>query len=90
MRTEFKIEKIREEIKVIKRVNDGMVNDRIEQMVRVSEKEMEEKVRLASCNLKIKDKDFGEVTDDRAWMVRTAMNRRKANVYLEDSQDTKG
>jgi hypothetical protein len=47
MRTEVKIERIAEEIKVMKEVSEGMVSDRIEQRVRGSEKEMEEKVRVA-------------------------------------------
>jgi dihydrofolate reductase len=52
--------------------------------VKASEKEMEEKVRLASCNLKILDFDFGEATDDRGWMVRTVLNHLKGDVYPED------
>jgi hypothetical protein len=86
MRTEVKIEKIAEEVKMMKEVSDGMVSDRIEQRVRGSEKEMEEKVRVACCNLKIMDIDFGEVTEDRRWMVRTAMSTMRADVYPEDRQ----
>jgi hypothetical protein len=86
MRTEVKIERIAEEIKVMKEVSEGMVNDRIEQRVRGSEKEMEEKVRIACCNLKVMDIDFGEVTDDRKWMVKTAMSTLRADVYPEDRQ----
>jgi hypothetical protein len=84
MRTEDKLEKIVDEIKEIKSINDGMVNDRMEQKVRASEKEMEEKVKMASCNLKILDFDFGEATDDRGWMVRTVLNHLKSDVYPED------
>jgi hypothetical protein len=70
----------------MKKISDGMVSDRIEQRVRGSEKEMEEKVRTACCNLKIMDIDFGEATDDRRWMVRTAMSTMRADVYPEDRQ----
>jgi hypothetical protein len=84
MRTEDKLEKIVDEIKEIKNINDGMVNDRMEQKIRASEKEMEEKLRVASCSLKILDFDFGEATDDRGWMVRTVLNYLKSDVHPED------
>jgi hypothetical protein len=73
LRTEDKMEKLMEEVKEIKNVNNGMVNDRMEQKVRASEREMEEKVKGACCNLKILDIDFREVTEDRAKMVRTVI-----------------
>jgi hypothetical protein len=84
MRTEDKLEKIVDEIKEIKNISDGMVNDRMEQKIRASEKEMEEKLRVASCSLKILDFDFGESTDDRGWMVRTVLNYLKSDVHPED------
>ncbi len=36
-------------------MSKGVVNDRMEQRVKASEREMEEKVKTASCNLKILD-----------------------------------
>jgi hypothetical protein len=84
MRTEDKIEKMGEEITELKNISNGMVSDRMEQQVRVSEKEMEDKVRQASCNLKILDIDFGESSEDRGWMVRTALSYMRGDVYPED------
>jgi hypothetical protein len=84
LRTEDKMEKLMEEVKEIKSVNNGMVNDRMEQKVRASEREMEEKVKGACCNLKILDIDFREVTEDRARMVRTVIGGLKEDVYPED------
>jgi hypothetical protein len=84
IRTEDKIEKIMDEVKEIKNVSRGMVNDRMEQRVRASEREMEEKVKAASCSLKILDIDLGELMEDRARMVRTAIAGMKGDVFPED------
>jgi hypothetical protein len=83
-RTEDKMEKLMEEVKEIKNVNNGMVNDRMEQRVKASEKEMEEKVKSSCCNLKILDMDFREVMEDRVKMVRTVIGNLKEDVYPED------
>jgi hypothetical protein len=84
IRTEDKIGKIMDEVKEIKNVSRGMVNDRMEQRVRASEREMEEKVKAASCSLKILDIDLGELMEDRARMVRTAIAGMKGDVFPED------
>ncbi len=84
IRTEDKIEKIMEEVKEIKNVNRGMVNDRMEQRVKASEREMEEKVKMACCNIRLLDFDFKEATEDRARMVRTVISGLKEDVYPED------
>ncbi len=84
IRTEDKMEKLMEEVKEIKNVNKGMFNDRMEQRVKASEKEMEDKVKAASCSLKILDMDFGEITEDRTRMVRTVITRMKEDVFPED------
>ncbi len=86
IRTEDKMEKIMKEVKEMKNVNRGMVNDRMEQRVKASEKEMEEKVKIAGCSLKILDFDLREVMEDRAKMVRTVIGGLKADVYPEDRQ----
>jgi hypothetical protein len=84
IRTEDKMEKLMEEVKEIKNVNKGMFNDRMEQRVKASEKEMEDKVKAACCSLKILDMDFGEITEDRTRMVRTVITRMKEDVFPED------
>jgi hypothetical protein len=84
IRTEDKMEKLMEEVKEIKNVNKGMFNDRMEQRVKASEKKMEDKVKAASCSLKILDMDFGEITEDRTRMVRTVITRMKEDVFPED------
>ncbi len=86
IRTEDKMEKIMDEVKEIKNVSRGMVNDRMEQRVKASEKEMEEKVKTAGCSLKILDFDLREVMEDRAKMVRTVIGGLKADIYPEDRQ----
>ncbi len=84
IRTEDKIEKMMEEIKVIKRTNGNMADDRIEQRVKDSEKEMEDKVRMAGCGLKIMDFDFEEQTEDRTKMVRKVLRQLREDTYPED------
>jgi hypothetical protein len=84
IRTEDKMEKIMDEVKEIKNVSSGMVNDRMEQRVKASEREMEEKVKAASCSLKLLDIDFGEVTEDRVRMVRKVITGLKEDVFPED------
>jgi hypothetical protein len=84
IRTEDKMEKIMEEVKEIKNVSKGMVNDRMEQRVKASEREMEEKVKSASCCLKILDMDLGEIMEDRARMVRTVIAGLKGDIYPDD------
>jgi hypothetical protein len=84
IRTEDKMEKIMDEVKEIKNVSKGMVNDRMEQRVKASEREMEEKVKSASCSLKILDMDLGELMEDRARMVRTVIAGMKGDVYPDD------
>ncbi len=84
IRTEDKMEKIMEEVKKIKNVSRGMVNDRMEQRVRASEREMEKKVKGVSCNLKLLDRDFGDITEDRARMLRTVITGMKEDIFLED------
>jgi hypothetical protein len=61
-----------------------MVNDRMEQRVKASEREMEEKVKSASCSLKILDMDLGEIMEDRARMVRTVIAGMKGDIYPDD------
>jgi hypothetical protein len=84
IRTEDKMEKIMDEVKEIKNVSSGMVNDRMEQRVKASEKEMEEKVKAASCSLKLLDIDFGEATEDRVRMVRKVITGLKDDVFPDD------
>ncbi len=84
IRTEDKMEKIMDEVKEIKNVSKGMVNDRMEQRVKASEREMEEKVKSASCCLKILDMDLGEIMEDRARMVRTVIAGLKGDIYPDD------
>jgi hypothetical protein len=86
IRTEDKMEKLIEEVKEIKNVNRGMVNDRMEQRVKALEKEMEEKVKAASCSLKLLDFDFGVPTEDRARMVRTVISGLREDIYPEEKQ----
>jgi hypothetical protein len=86
IRTEDKMEMLMEEVKEIKNVNRGMVNDRMEQRVRASEKEMEEKIRVASCSLKLLDFDFGEVSEDRARMVKTEIGKLREDIFPEEKQ----
>jgi hypothetical protein len=84
IRTEDKMEKMMEEIKVIKRTSGNIAEDRIEQRVKDSEKEMEDKVRSAGCGLKIMDFDFEEQTEDRARMVRKVLRTLKEDTFPED------
>jgi hypothetical protein len=84
IRTEDKMEKIMDEVKEIKNVSSGMVNDRMEQRVKASEREMEEKVKAASCSLKLLDIDFGEATEDRVRMVRKVITGLKDDVFPDD------
>ncbi len=84
IRTEDKMEKIMDEVKEIKNVSSGMVNDRMEQRVKASEREMEEKVKAASCSLKLLDINFGEATEDRVRMVRKVITGLKEDVFPDD------
>jgi hypothetical protein len=84
IRTEDKMEKIMDEVKEIKNLSSGMVNDRMEQRVKASEREMEEKVKAASCSLKLLDIDFGEATEDRVRMVRKVITGLKDDVFPDD------
>jgi hypothetical protein len=84
LRTEDKMEKMMEEIKGIKRTSGNIAEDRIEQRVKESEKEMEEKVRSAGCGLKIMDFDFEEQTEDRVRMVRKVLRTLKEDIFPED------
>jgi hypothetical protein len=84
IRTEDKMEKMLEEIKVIKRTSGNIAEDRIEQRVKDSEKEMEDKVRAAGCGLKIMDFDFEEQTEDRVRMVRKVLRTLKEDTFPED------
>jgi hypothetical protein len=84
IRTEDKMEKMMEEIKGIKRTSGNIAEDRIEQRVKDSEKEMEDKVRAAGCGLKIMDFDFEEQTEDRARMVRKVLRTLKEDTFPED------
>jgi hypothetical protein len=84
IKTEDKMEKIMDEVKEIKNVSSGMVNNRMEQRVKASEREMEEKVKAASCSLKLLDMDFGEATEDRVKMVRKVITGLKEHVFPDD------
>ncbi len=73
MRVEEKMDRMTEKIEDMKRFNDNVADDRIQEKIRRSEKEMESKVRHAGSCLKLLDIDFGKKTDDRLWMVRSVI-----------------
>jgi hypothetical protein len=84
MDMEDKLTKIKDEIKDIRREKDGVSNEVVMDRVRRSEKDMEEKIGLAMCNLKLLDFNFGEITQDRIGMVRTVVKGLRGDVHPDD------
>jgi hypothetical protein len=84
MDMEDKIGKIKDEIKDIRREKDGVTNEVMMERVRRSEKDMEEKIGVAACNLKLLDFNFGEMTQDRIGMVRTVVRGLRGDVHPDD------
>jgi hypothetical protein len=62
MDMEDKLGKIKDEIKDIRREMEGVTNEVVKDRVRRSEKDMEERIGGAMCNLKLLDFNFGEMT----------------------------
>jgi hypothetical protein len=85
MRVEEKIERMEERISDMKRFNDNVADDRIQDKIRRSEKDMEKKVRHAGSCLKLLDIDFGKKTDDRLWMVRSVITWMRDDVGEQEA-----
>jgi hypothetical protein len=84
MDVDDKLEKIVDEIKGIKEINEDVIKETIKDKMRTSEREMEEKVKTALCGLKLQDFDFREVTEDRTKMIRTVTRGLREDVHPED------
>ncbi len=84
MDIEDKLVKIKDEIKDIRREKEGVTNEVVMDRVRRSEKDMEEKIGVAMCNLKLLDFNFGEITQDRIGMVRTVVKGLRGDVHPDD------
>jgi hypothetical protein len=86
MNVDDKLGKLEDKIKDIQRKSDNVMTDNIQDKVKASAKEMEGKLKGAMKTLKLTDVDFGEVTQDRAKMVRTVTNRLRNDIHPEDRQ----
>ncbi len=67
---ENKLEKIVDEIKGIKQVNDDVVDETIRDKVRASEEDLRIKVKTSMSCLKLIDFDFRESKNDRTKMSK--------------------
>ncbi len=74
---EDKLEKIVDEIKGIKQVNDDVVDETIRDKVRASEKDLRMKVKTSMSCLKLIDFDFRESKNDRTKMSKMVTRELK-------------
>jgi hypothetical protein len=72
------------EVRGVKRVTDDWVGKEGVEKVKKSEKEMEKKVRGATCQLKYLDINYGYATDDKRELVRQTVSMLRADVAPED------
>jgi hypothetical protein len=84
MRVEERIERLEEKVKDIKRSADNMADEQVHKNIRRAEREMERKVQHSGKCLKLLDIDFGKVTEDRMWMVRSIIAWMKDDVHQND------
>jgi hypothetical protein len=83
MMVEDKIGKLVEEVREIKEVSSDVVKETIKDKIKASEREMENKIRSAMCNLKILDFDFGTDMQDRVVMVRKVVRNLREDIHPE-------
>jgi hypothetical protein len=84
MRVEDRMEKLDEKIDDLKRMSENFAEEKLKEHVRASEREMEEKVVHAGSCLKLLDLDFGKITDDRLWMVRSVIRWLKDDIHPQN------
>jgi hypothetical protein len=84
MRMEDRIEKLDEKMDDLKRMSDNIAEEKMKDHVRASEREMEDRVKHASCCLKLLDIDFGKVTEDRMWIVRSIIKWLRDDIHPQN------
>jgi hypothetical protein len=84
MRMEDRIEKLDEKMDDLKRMSDNLAEEKMKEHVRASEREMEDRVKHASCCLKLLDIDFGKITEDRMWMVRSIIKWLRDDIHPQN------
>jgi hypothetical protein len=68
----------------MKRSADNIADEQVHVSIRRAEQEMEKKVQHSGKCLKLLDIDFGKVTEDRMWMVRSIITWMKDDVHQND------
>jgi hypothetical protein len=81
MRIEDRMGKLDEKISDLKRLSDNLAEEKMKEHVKASEKEMEDRVKHASCCLKLLDIDFGKITEDRMWLVRSSIRWLREDIH---------
>jgi hypothetical protein len=84
IRIEDRMEKLDEKIDDLKRMSENFAEEKLKEHIRASEREMEERVRHAGSCLKLLDLDFGKITDDRLWMVRSVIRWLKDDIHPQN------
>jgi hypothetical protein len=79
-----RIDKVSEEIVVLKRAADNWAGEESVNKIKESEREMEKKVKAAGCQLKLLDIDFGYASDDKKEMVRQVVSMLRGDINPTD------
>jgi len=86
MRLEDKIVRMDEKVKELNSATDSLTKTRIKTRTKESVREMESKVRVAQCALKLLDVDIERVTDDRREIVRRTITKVRSFCSEDDKR----